>query len=299
MSKRFYLIAITAVTVFVMALNGCTKPPAPGTSTPASDGAPASGGAVTVKGSDTMVHLVTKWTEDYTNAHPGANLIVTGGGSGTGVAALINGTTDICMASRSMSEKEKTDAAAKGRTPVEHVVALDGIAIITHKSNPMNEITIEQLGRIYRGEVKNWNELGGPDQKIIALSRESTSGTYVFFQEHVLEKKDYGADVRLLPSTAAIVQGAETDAGAIGYVGLGYAHSAGDKVKVLPVKATADAPAVPATVDTVRSKQYSIARELFFYTVGTPSGPVAQFLDYVKGPEGQKTVEAEGYVALK
>jgi phosphate transport system substrate-binding protein len=299
MSKRFYVLAIAAVATFVVALQGCSKPPAPGTSTPGTDAAQASGAAVTIKGSDTMVHLVTKWTEDYTNAHTGANLIVTGGGSGTGVAALINGTTDICMASRSMSEKEKADAAGKGRAPVEHVVALDGIAIVTHKSNPLNDITIEQLGKIYRGEVKNWSEIGGPDQKIIALSRESTSGTYVFFQEHVLQKKDYGADVRLLPSTAAIVQGAETDAGAIGYVGLGYAHSAGDAVKVLPVKATPDAPAIPATVDTVRSKQYSIARELFFYTIGTPSGAVAQFLDFVKGPEGQKIVEAEGYVALK
>lgn len=292
---------ISLVAVIIVALPGCTKPPAAGT-TPAapSGGASASAkGAVTIKGSDTMVHLVTKWTEEFTKKTPGANIIVTGGGSGTGIAALINGTTDICMASRNMSDKEKADATAKGRAPVEHKVALDGIAIITHKSNPLNDITIEQLEKIYTGAVKNWNEIGGPDQAIIALSRESSSGTYVFFQEHVLQKKDYGEDVRLLPATSAIVQGVEADAGAIGYVGLGYAHGAEGQVKVLPVKAKADAPAVAATVETVRSKEYSIARELYFYTAGEPAGAAKDFLDFVNGPDGQKIVEAEGYVALK
>lgn len=283
----------------VATVTGCSKPPVAGSTPAGGTEAKPSNAAVNIKGSDTMVHLVTKWTEDYTAANPGANLIVTGGGSGTGIAALINGTTDIAMASRNMSDKEKADATAKGRTPVEHSVALDGIAIIVHKSNPLNDITMEQLAKIYLGEVKNWKDIGGPDAATVVLSRESSSGTFVFFQEHVLAKKDYGEDVRLMPATSAIVQGVEADAGAIGYVGLGYAHQAADRVKLLPVKATADAPAVAPTVETVRSKEYSIARELYLYTVGDATGTVKSFLDFTLGPAGQKIVEDEGYVALK
>lgn len=291
---------VLAAALAIAAMPGCTKPPAPGASpAPAGPGAaPAAAGGLTIKGSDTMVHLVTKWTEVYGAAHPDSKIAVTGGGSGAGIAALINGTTEVCMSSRDISEKEKADATAKGRAPVEHKVALDGIAIVTHKSNPLNDITIEQLAKIYTGEVKNWKDIGGPDQPIIALSRESSSGTYIFFQEHVLAKKDYGDEVRLLPATSAIVQGVETDAGAIGYVGLGYAHGAADKIKILPVKATPDAPAIMPTVETVVSKQYSIARALYFYTAGATTGTAQAFIDFCKGPEGQKIVEEEGYVAL-
>jgi len=295
LTRSLGVLALALVTTVV----GCSKPPVAGSAPAGGAEAKPSNAAVTIKGSDTMVHLVTMWTEGYTKANPGANLIVTGGGTGTGIAALINGTTDIAMASRSMSEKEKGEATAKGRTPVEHAVALDGIAIIVHKSNPLNEITMEQIAKIYLGEVKNWKDIGGADTPAVVLSRESSSGTYVFFQEHVLAKKDFGDEVRLMPATSAIVQGVETDAGAIGYVGLGYAHSAGDKVKVLPVKATADAPAITPSIETVRSKEYSIARELYLYTVGEPSGTGKALLDFILGPEGQKIVDAEGYVALK
>ncbi len=291
------------VALFVLAasgLTGCTKPPAPGTqAAPAPGAAPAASGSVTIKGSDTMVHLVAKWTESYAAKDSTAKLGLTGGGSGTGIAALINGQADICMSSRDMSAKEKEEAKAKGHETVEHTVALDGIAIVVHPSNPLNDITMDQLAKIYTGEITNWKDVGGPDQPLIALSRESTSGTYVFFQEHVLAKKDYAPGVRLMTATTGIVQGVETDAGAIGYVGLGYAHGAAGKVKILPVKATADAPAVAPTIETVRSKQYSIARALYFYTVGTPTGTVKSFLDYCMGPEGQKIVEEEGYVALQ
>ena len=299
--KPYVLQSLSLVTLAIFTtLAGCSKPPAAGTAAPAGTAdAKASEVAMTIKGSDTMVHLVTIWNEAFTAANPGANVIITGGGTGTGIAALINGTTDIAMASRGMSEKEKGEATAKGRTAVEHAVAQDGIAIIVHKSNPLNEITMEQIAKLYLGEVKNWKDLGGLDTAAVVLSRESSSGTFVFFQEHVLAKKDYGEDVRLMPATSAIVQGVEADAGAIGYVGLGYAHQAADKVKILPVKATADAPAIMPTIETVRSKEYSIARELYLYTVGEASGTAKAFLAFVLSPEGQKIVDAEGYVALK
>lgn len=294
--KTTYLRGLGLVALALVAtITGCSKPPAAGSS----DAPKAANAAVNIKGSDTMVHLVTKWTEGFTAVNAGANLIVTGGGTGTGIAALINGTTDIAMASRNLSDKEKAQATEKGRTPVEHAVALDGIAIIVHKSNPLNDITMEQLAKLYVGEAANWKDIGGPDLKAVVLSRESSSGTYVFFQEHVLNKKDYGVDVRLMPATSAIVQGVETDAGAIGYVGLGYAHEAADKVKILPVKATPEAPAVNPTVETVRSKEYSIARELYLYSVGEATGTAKAFLDFVVSPAGQKIVEEEGYVALK
>ena len=298
MNRRLFVSTLCLAMLLGTGVLGCTKPPAAGSQAPAGQ-APAAGAAITIKGSDTMVHLVTAWTEAYRKAKPDANLVVTGGGSGTGIAALINGTTNICMASRNMSDKEKADLKAKGSEAVEHKVALDGIAIVVSKTNPLTEITTEQLAKIYTGQVTNWKDLGGGDQKIIAYSRESSSGTYVFFQEHVLQKKDYGTDVLLMPATSAIIQGVESDAGAIGYVGLGYAHGAADKVKVLPVKATADAAAVAPSAETVRSKQYSIARELFYYTAGAPTGGAKEFVDFCMGPEGQKIVEAEGYVALQ
>lgn len=295
--KSIAMRSMTVVFVSVLAaLSGCTKPPAPGTQT-AQGGSPSD--SVSIKGSDTMVHLVAKWTEAYRAAKPTSNIAVTGGGSGTGIAALINGTTNICMASRNMSEKEMADAAAKGRPAVETPVALDGIAIAVHKNNPLTDITLEQLEKIYTGEASNWKEVGGPDLPIVALSRESSSGTYVFFQEHVLKKRDYGVDVRLMPATSAIVQGVEADAGAIGYIGLGYAHDAADKVKILAVKAAADQPAVSPTIETVRSKEYSIARALYYYTAGEPTGAVKDFIDFCLGPEGQRIVEEDGYVALK
>lgn len=294
MKRVLQSVCMGVIVAAITASPGCTKPPAPG-----SANSPGSATSVTIKGSDTMVHLVSKWAETYKAQAPDVKIGVTGGGSGTGIAALLNGTTDICMSSRDMSAKEREEAKTKGREVVEHTVALDGIAIAVHTSNPLSEITMEQLAKIYTGEVSNWKDIGGPDARIIALSRESSSGTYVFFQEHVLNKKDYGADVRLMPSTAAIVQGVETDAGAIGYIGLGYAHEAAGRVKVLPVKAAADQPAVSPSVETVRSKAYSIARALYFYTNGQPTGAAKGFLDYCVGPEGQKVVEAEGYVALK
>lgn len=254
---------------------------------------------VTIKGSDTMVQLVSSWAEAYMKKHPGSNVMVTGGGSGTGIAALLNGTTDICSASREMKEKEIAQAAEKGIIPMENIVASDGIAVIVNPANPVKELTQEQIAKVYTGAYTNWNQLGGPDQPITVLSRESSSGTYVFFQEHVLKMKDYAPHARLMPATSAIVQSVGSDAGAIGYVGLGYAAEAEGKVKILAVKADDNSPAVVPSEQTVLGGQYSIARGLYLYTNGTPEGQIKNFIDFCLSPEGQKIAVETGYVPVK
>jgi phosphate transport system substrate-binding protein len=254
---------------------------------------------VTVKGSDTMVHVCSTWAEAFMDAHPGAEVSVTGGGSGTGIAALINGTTDICAASREMKPKEKDLAAQEGIEPVEFVVARDGIAVVVNPANPIDTLSLEQIRKIYTGAYDRWSQVGGPDEPIVVLSRESSSGTYVFFQEHVLAKKDYRTDARLMPATSAIIQSVSSDKGAIGYVGLGYAVEAAGKVKVLSVKADEDAPAVAPSEESVLSGEYSIARPLHLFTSGQPTGTVKQFIDFCLSDQGQKIVRQTGYVAVQ
>jgi phosphate transport system substrate-binding protein len=180
--------------------------------------------AVIVKGSDTMVTLSAHWAESFMAANPGKSIAVTGGGSGVGISALLGGTCDIANASRDVTPAEKQKGLDAGVVPVETNVALDGIAIVVNPVNPLTEATIEQLRRIYTGEVTNWKDVGGPEGKIIVLSRETSSGTYVFFQEHVLQKRDYATSVRLMPATSAIIESVASDKTAIGYVGLGYAE---------------------------------------------------------------------------
>ncbi len=259
----------------------------------------ASGSSIVIKGSDTMVHLVTEWAETYMGQHPDVDISVTGGGSGTGIAALLNGTVDICAASRDMSAEEKEKAAGKGIEPKETVVARDGIAIIVNPNNGIGELSMDQLKKIYTGATTNWSQVGGADGKIQLLSRETSSGTYVFFQEHVLKKEDFAPETLLMPATSSIIQSASTDAMAIGYVGLGYAAEAGDKVKVLAVKADDAAPAIQPSDETVQSGTYSIARPLYLYTNGAPSGAVADFMAFCLGEQGQAIVRETGYVQVK
>jgi phosphate transport system substrate-binding protein len=254
---------------------------------------------ISIKGSDTMVQLVSSLAEAFMNKFPEADISVTGGGSGTGIAALLNGTTDICSASRDMKEKEIADARAKGIEPTPNVVARDGIAVIVNPANPISELTQEQIAKIYTGAYTRWNQLGGPDQKIIVLSRESSSGTYVFFQEHVLKMKDYTVEARLMPATSAIVQSVGADKWAIGYVGLGYAAEAKGKVKILAVKADEKSPAVVPSEETVISGTYSIARPLYLYTKGVPTGSAKAFVDFCLSPDGQKIAVETGYVPVK
>ncbi|RPI14559.1 MAG: phosphate ABC transporter substrate-binding protein [Ignavibacteriae bacterium] len=253
--------------------------------------------SITIKGSDTMVHLMSTLAEEFMKKTPGAQVSITGGGSGTGIAALLNGTTDICASSRDMQEKEKKQAQEKNINPVEKTIAYDGIAIVVHPENPVKEFTLEQIKKIYTGAYTNWKEVGGPDQPISILSRESNSGTYVFFQEHVLNKEDYAKSVRLMSASSAIIQTVTEDKWSIGYVGLGYTKDA--KVKILPVKKDANSPAVSASHETVLNKTYSIARPLYLYFNGEPTGNSKIFLEFCESPEGQKIVEETGYITLK
>ncbi len=261
--------------------------------------AQAAGKVMMIKGSDTMVHLVTAWAEAFMKKHPDVQIAVTGGGSGTGIAALINGQTDLCASSREINDKEKKDAEAKGIHPTEFAVARDGIAVVVNPKNPISELTKEQVKKIYTGALTNWNQVGGPDAPIMVLSRESSSGTYVFFQEHVLDKADYGPRVRLMPATSAIIQETAANASAIGYVGLGYAAEAGDKVKMLKIKARDDAPAVMPSEETVKAGAYPIARALYLYAQGQPTGVCKEFLDFCLSPEGETIVRENGYVTVK
>jgi phosphate transport system substrate-binding protein len=251
---------------------------------------------LTIKGSDTMVHLVSNWAETYMRANPAVNISVTGGGSGTGIAALLNGTTDICMASRDIKAKEIEFAKRKGITPKEFVVARDGISVVVNPKNPVSVLSIEQIGALYTGEYTNWNQVGGPDKKVVILSRESSSGTYVFFQEHVLQKQDYTPKARLMPANAAIVQSVSDDQWTIGYVGLGFAAGAKGKIKVLGVKAADSLEAVAPSEETVASGKYSIARPLLLYTNGEPTGLIQSFIEFTKSDSGQEIVRQTGFV---
>ncbi len=249
-----------------------------------------------IKGSDTMVHLVSNWAEAFMEEHPSIDVSVTGGGSGTGIAALLNGTTDICAASRKIKGKELKFAAKKNVTPVEFVVARDGIAVVVNPKNPVNALSFDQIAAIYTGEYTNWAQVGGPDKKIVVLSRESSSGTYVFFQEHVLKKQDYTPSARLMPATAAIIQSVTDDQWTIGYVGLGYvAHTKG-KVKSLKVNAADSLKAIAPSDVTVASGAYPIARPLQLYTNGQPSGAVKIFIEFANSEKGQEIVRSTGFV---
>ncbi len=251
---------------------------------------------VTVKGSDTMVILGQRWAETYMSEHPGVSIQVTGGGSGTGIAALINGGTDVCEASRPMKDVEREQVKTRqGKDVKEIPVALDGVAIYVHQSNAIPFITSAQLKGIYTGKITNWREVGGDDRKIVAYSRENNSGTYVFFKEHVLANEDYAREIQTLPGTAAIVNAVSKDVASIGYGGIAYASG----IRAVPVKKDADSEAVPPSLETVQNGRYPLSRNLYFYSAGEPLGEARSFIEWVLSPEGQKICEAVGYYPLR
>jgi phosphate transport system substrate-binding protein len=251
--------------------------------------------SITIKGSDTMVILGQRWAETYMKEHPDSRIQVTGGGSGTGIAALINGGTDICEASRPMKDKEKEMVRARhGKDVSEIPVALDGIAIYVPLSSPIQSLTKAQLKSIYTGVVTNWRDVGGKDQRLVAYSRENNSGTYVFFKEHVLNNEDFGRDIQTLPGTAAIVNAVSKDTASLGYGGIAYATG----IKAIAVRSDEKSEAVIPSLQTVESGKYPLSRQLFFYTIGAPAGETKAFIDWVLGPEGQKICEAVGYYPL-
>ena len=250
---------------------------------------------ITVKGSDTMVILVQRWAESYMGSHKGAIVQVTGGGSGTGIAALINGTTDVCMASRPMKDDEKRKLRDRYQTMgVEIPVARDGLSIYLNEQNPVKELTIEQLRGIYTGAITNWKDLGGPDKPITLYGRENNSGTYVYFKDNVLLGHDYSARCQTLPGTAAVVNAVARDPNGIGYGGAAYAKG----VRDCGVKKTAATPAVLPSAATVQDGSYPITRYLFLYTRTKPAGDVKAFVEWVLTPEGQQLATQVGYFPI-
>jgi phosphate transport system substrate-binding protein len=275
-------IGLILLTVLAVVLSGCGGPGEQHRS-------------VTVKGSDTMVILAQSWAENYMQEHPGLTVQVTGGGSGVGIAALINGGTDICEASRPMKDTEKQQTRKRhGKDVKEIPVALDGLAVYVSESNPIPSIAEPQLKAIYTGKITNWREVGGKDARIVAYGRDNSSGTYQFFKEHVLNNEDFAREVQTLPGTGAVVNAVSKDPASIGYGGIAYASG----IRIVPVRRDEKSAAVQPSLDTVRRGEYALSRNLFFYTIGEPSGDVKAFIDWVLGPEGQKLCETVGYYPI-
>jgi len=253
------------------------------------------------KGSDTIVNLALAWAERYQELHPDVSISVTGGGSGTGIAALINGTVTIASASRQIKTEEIQDAQANGINPVEFIIARDAIAVVVHPSNPVNELTLQQLSDIYSGKISNWTEVGGENHPIVRLSRETNSGTHVYFLETVLRlgEKDnktlFSMDTLLLPSSEGIINEVRQNPNAIGYDGLGYVP---DDLKIVAVAETDGGPYVLPMISTVNDKSYPIARDLYMYTAGEPTGAVKTYLDWILSSDAQEIVVELGFVPI-
>ncbi len=257
------------------------------------------------KGSDTIVNLALAWAERYQQLHPDIEISVTGGGSGTGIAALLNGTADIANASRQISADEMQQAQAKGIKPEEFVIARDAIAVIVNPANPVSRLTLQQISDLYSGKTNNWKELGGQDRQIVRLSRETNSGTHVYFLETVIrlgnkdDKTLFATDTLLLPSSEGIVAEVRDNPNAIGYDGLGYVPTDGT-VKVIAIAKDANGPYILPSVETVNSTAYPIARDLYMYTAREPQGAVKDYLDWIQSsPEAQAIVGQLGFVPIK
>jgi len=243
-----------------------------------------------VEGATTVLPIAQLAAEEFMNARPDVTISVQGGGSGVGVASLIDGTCDIADASRAMKDDEIKKAVAKGVKPVAHVVAMDGIAVILHPSNKINNLTIEQIKGIYTGKISNWKQVGGEDKKIVVLSRDSASGTFEAFSNLALEGEKVRKDALMNASNKAVATTVEKTPGAIGYVGVGYVTSS---VKAVTVEN------VTCIKKNILTKAYPLSRPLFMYTNGNPKGVVKDFIDYILSKEGQELVETAGYVGLK
>ena len=254
------------------------------------------------KGSDTIVNLALAWAETYQGENPDVRISVTGGGSGTGIAALINGTVDVANASRKIKDEEIAEAQGKGVNPLEYIIARDAIAVIVNPENPVSELTLKQISDIYSGKITNWSEVGGEDRPIVKLSRETNSGTHVYFLETVLrlgskeDKTLFSTDTLLLPSSEGIISEVRSNPNAIGYDGLGYVP---DDLKMIAIAKEEGGAYVLPAIDTVNDKTYPIARDLYMYTDGEPTGVVKEYLDWILSPEAQEIVAELGFVPVK
>lgn len=294
MTKRGLIFLILIVVLFAQL--GCARQASPN-----QEGS-TEVGTIENKGSDTIVNLALAWAEEYQDIHPGIRLSVTGGGSGTGIAALINGTVDIANASRQIKEEERENARANGSEPVEFVIARDAIAVIVHLDNPVDHLTLQQISDIYSGKIANWSEIGGEDRPIVRLSRETNSGTHVYFLEEVIRlgQKDnttlFSRDTLLLPSSEGIGAEIRQNPNAIGYDGLGYVT---EEMKVIGVAAGPGEDFIFPSQETVNSGAYPIARDLYMYTNGQPQGVVAEYLAWILTPEAQEIVSELGFVPIQ
>jgi phosphate transport system substrate-binding protein len=253
------------------------------------------------KGSDTIVNLALAWAEKYQADHPDVRISVTGGGSGTGIASLINKTVDIANASRQIKAEEVDQAKANGVEPVEHIIARDAIAVIVNPNNPVSELSLRQISDIYSGKINNWSEVGGEDWPIVRLSRETNSGTHVYFLETVLrlgnseDKTLFSTDTLLLPSSEGIIAELRQNPNAIGYDGLGYVPK---DLKTIAIAEKEGGAFVLPSIATVNEKTYAIARDLYMYTNGEPTGVIKEYLDWILSDEAQQIVADLGFVPV-
>ena len=274
-NKLYLVFLLSAVTILSIAFIAQTK--------------------ITIKGSDTMVILAQRWAELYMKQHPEVSIQVTGGGSGVGLAALINGTTDIANSSRPIKQTEMEKLKSRYNTlGVEIPCAKDGITIFLHESNKVEELTLEQLSDIYTAKITNWKELGGADAEIKLYGRENSSGTYVYFKEEVV-KDDYAASCQTLPGTAAVVNAVKKDINGIGYGGAAYAAG----VKHCKVKKDAGSESYLPTTENIAKNLYPITRYLYMYMRNRPTGELKKYIDWILSPEGQKIITEVGYFPAK
>ncbi len=283
---KFYIVLI----VFFVMLVSCSRPQG--------DNAI---GAMQIKGSDTIVNLVQVWAEQFSQKNSNSNIGVTGGGTGTGFAALLNNTCDIAMASRQVEENEINLAKKQNIAYKEFIVGLDGLAVLVNKNNPINNLTIEQIRDIFMAKIKNWKEVGGENRPIVLLSRESNSGTHMFFKEQVIRlgnknnSDEFSPKALLMPSSQAIVDEIYQNPNAIGYAGIGFISK---QTKTVSVSAKSSVEFIEPTIENVMTRKYPISRPLYLYTNGNPKGLVKDFIDYALSDEGQKIVVETSFVPI-
>ena len=296
--KKWFVLPLALVMVAAIAMTGC------GGNNDTGNGDGLSG-SFSIVGSNTVEPLSAVWAEEFMAQNPEVSIAVSGPGSGVGIAYLIDGTTDVAQASRGIKTAEIEAAQDNGVDPYEIQVATDALSVIVHPSNPVSELTIAQISAIYTNQITNWSEVGGNDAEIVVISRDTNSGTHVFFKEHVVqmaglatedESLEYGPDVLFLPSTKQGVDEVAQNPNAIFYPGLGYLT---DEVKPLAIKQTADSPGVLPSVQTALDGSYPIARPLLFYIDGEPTGAIKAFIDYCLSADGQTKVTEVGYVPLQ
>ena len=293
-ANRITLVVATSL-LLTLPVVGCSDRHERGSESSETEGSRrGAGNTLTIKGSDTMVILAQRWAEAFMRENEGATVQVSGGGSGTGIAALINGTTDLANASRPMKDRERVQLQeARGAEAHETHVALDALAVYVHRDNPIESLDLEQLRRIYRGEVSNWSAVGGPDEPIVLYGRENNSGTYAYFKEHVLDDMDFAAQTQTLPGTAAVITAVSRDQGGIGYGGIAYAEG----IRAIRLE-NEDGEVVEPTMENATSGVYPLSRYLDIYSAGEPEGIARQYIDYVLSEQGQSIIEGVGYYPL-